>query len=127
MVPFPVLALLKKICQDYYTRMYVCEEQKWDLEREVRKRDWEVQHPSDTLFLITLSSYTNTGPDKNVSFQRQQRSCLDGMPKSTNVIDTSTHKTVNITTIGTGVFNAICLATASEPLQNASELLKTAL
>lgn len=23
--------------------MYICEEQKWDLEREVRKRDWEVQ------------------------------------------------------------------------------------
>ncbi|KAJ3658152.1 hypothetical protein Zmor_009910 [Zophobas morio] len=22
--------------------MYICEEQKWDLEREVRKRDWEI-------------------------------------------------------------------------------------
>ncbi|CAG9831236.1 unnamed protein product [Diabrotica balteata] len=33
---------LKKICKDYYDRMYICEEQKWDLEREVRKRDWEI-------------------------------------------------------------------------------------
>ncbi|XP_065158571.1 troponin I isoform X1 [Atheta coriaria] len=33
---------LKKICQEYFDRMYICEEQKWDLEREVRKRDWEI-------------------------------------------------------------------------------------
>lgn len=33
---------LKVICKEYYTRMYVCEGQKWDLEFEVRKRDWEV-------------------------------------------------------------------------------------
>lgn len=48
--------------------MYVCEEQKWDLEREVRKRDWEVQQPSDILFfcLITLPFCTDTNPAKNV-------------------------------------------------------------
>lgn len=34
---------LKKICQMYYDRVYLCEGQKWDLEREVRKRDYEVQ------------------------------------------------------------------------------------
>lgn len=39
---FPIVGLLKKICKDYYDRMYICEEQKWDLEREVRKRDFEV-------------------------------------------------------------------------------------
>lgn len=43
LVPFPIIGQLKKILKDYYDRMYICEEQKWDLEREVRKRDWEVQ------------------------------------------------------------------------------------
>ncbi|XP_059051352.1 troponin I isoform X1 [Achroia grisella] len=35
-------ALLKRIIQEYYDRMYVCEGQKWDLEHEVRKRDYEI-------------------------------------------------------------------------------------
>ncbi|XP_045459488.1 troponin I isoform X1 [Melitaea cinxia] len=35
-------AMLKKIIQEYYDRMYVCEGQKWDLEHEVRKRDYEI-------------------------------------------------------------------------------------
>lgn len=35
---------IKEICQEYYDRVYVCEGQKWDLEREVRKRDYEVQY-----------------------------------------------------------------------------------
>ncbi|XP_025992641.1 troponin I isoform X12 [Solenopsis invicta] len=33
---------LKKICQMYHDRVYLCEGQKWDLEREVRKRDYEI-------------------------------------------------------------------------------------
>ncbi|XP_011868175.1 PREDICTED: troponin I isoform X10 [Vollenhovia emeryi] len=33
---------LKKICQMYYDRVHLCEGQKWDLEREVRKRDYEI-------------------------------------------------------------------------------------
>ncbi|XP_044578424.1 troponin I isoform X9 [Cotesia glomerata] len=33
---------LKEICQAYYERIYACEGQKWDLEREVRKRDYEI-------------------------------------------------------------------------------------
>ncbi|XP_011143192.1 troponin I isoform X2 [Harpegnathos saltator] len=33
---------LKQICQMYYDRVYLCEGQKWDLEREVRKRDYEI-------------------------------------------------------------------------------------
>lgn len=33
---------MKDICKEYYDRMYLCEGQKWDLEHEVRKRDWEV-------------------------------------------------------------------------------------
>lgn len=41
---------LKEICQAYYERVYACEGQKWDLEREVRKRDYEVQY-------ITLQSH----------------------------------------------------------------------
>ncbi|XP_015603503.1 troponin I isoform X6 [Cephus cinctus] len=35
-------AELKRICQMYYDRVYICEGQKWDLEREVRKRDYEI-------------------------------------------------------------------------------------
>jgi len=35
-------AQLKDICKEYYARMYLCEGQKWDLEHEVRKRDWEI-------------------------------------------------------------------------------------
>ncbi|CAB3228694.1 unnamed protein product [Arctia plantaginis] len=34
--------MLKRIIQEYYDRMYVCEGQKWDLEHEVRKRDYEI-------------------------------------------------------------------------------------
>ncbi|XP_013175159.1 PREDICTED: troponin I isoform X6 [Papilio xuthus] len=34
--------MLKNIIQEYYDRMYVCEGQKWDLEHEVRKRDYEI-------------------------------------------------------------------------------------
>ncbi|XP_065083889.1 troponin I isoform X1 [Ochlerotatus camptorhynchus] len=34
--------MLKDIVKEYYTRMYTCEGQKWDLEYEVRKRDWEI-------------------------------------------------------------------------------------
>ncbi|XP_012173832.1 troponin I isoform X7 [Bombus affinis] len=33
---------LREICQMYYDRVYLCEGQKWDLEREVRKRDYEI-------------------------------------------------------------------------------------
>lgn len=39
--PFSI-AMLKRIIQEYYDRLYVCEGQKWDLEHEVRKRDYEV-------------------------------------------------------------------------------------
>lgn len=34
--------MLKDIVKEYYNRMYTCEGQKWDLEFEVRKRDWEI-------------------------------------------------------------------------------------
>lgn len=34
--------VLKDIVREYYNRMYTCEGQKWDLEFEVRKRDWEI-------------------------------------------------------------------------------------
>uniref|UniRef100_A0A1Q3FVG1 Troponin I n=1 Tax=Culex tarsalis TaxID=7177 RepID=A0A1Q3FVG1_CULTA len=34
--------MLKDIVKEYYNRMYTCEGQKWDLEYEVRKRDWEI-------------------------------------------------------------------------------------
>ena len=39
---FPFTDVLKDICKEYFERMYTCESQKWDLELEVRKRDWEV-------------------------------------------------------------------------------------
>ncbi|XP_008213406.1 troponin I isoform X17 [Nasonia vitripennis] len=35
-------AELKRICAQYHERVYICEGQKWDLEREVRKRDYEI-------------------------------------------------------------------------------------
>ncbi|XP_045492018.1 troponin I isoform X10 [Colias croceus] len=34
--------MLKRIIQEYHDRVYVCEGQKWDLEHEVRKRDFEI-------------------------------------------------------------------------------------
>ncbi|XP_058836051.1 troponin I isoform X1 [Topomyia yanbarensis] len=34
--------MLKDIVKEYFNRMYTCEGQKWDLEYEVRKRDWEI-------------------------------------------------------------------------------------
>lgn len=34
---------LKGIVQQYFDRMYLCEGQKWDLEHEVRKREFEVK------------------------------------------------------------------------------------
>lgn len=39
---FYLLGILKDICKEYFARMYLCEGQKWDLEHEVRKRDFEV-------------------------------------------------------------------------------------
>ena len=37
-------AALKQICKDYHDRVYMCESQKWDLDFEVRKKDYEVSH-----------------------------------------------------------------------------------
>ncbi|KXJ75564.1 hypothetical protein RP20_CCG011460 [Aedes albopictus] len=34
--------VLRDIVKEYFDRMYTCEGQKWDLEFEVRKRDWEI-------------------------------------------------------------------------------------
>ena len=36
------LEQLKQICKEYFDRMYLCESQKYDMEFEVRKRDFEV-------------------------------------------------------------------------------------
>ncbi|XP_021941847.1 troponin I isoform X6 [Zootermopsis nevadensis] len=47
--------LLKNIIKEYYDRVLMCEGQKWDLELEVRKRDWEI---SD------LNSLVNNLPGK---------------------------------------------------------------
>lgn len=33
---------LKDYCREYYERVYICEGQKWDLEREVRRKEYEV-------------------------------------------------------------------------------------
>merc|ERR1719357_2051206 len=35
-------ATLKQICKDYHDRVYMCESQKWDLDFEVRKKDYEI-------------------------------------------------------------------------------------
>ncbi|MCL4127192.1 UNVERIFIED_CONTAM: hypothetical protein GTU68_058813 [Idotea baltica] len=33
---------LKQVCKEYHERLFLCESQKWDLEYEVRRRDYEV-------------------------------------------------------------------------------------
>ena len=41
---------LQRICQEYFDRMYVCESQKYDMEFECRKKDYEVpvgKNPGD--------------------------------------------------------------------------------
>lgn len=54
---------MKDICKEYFERMYLCEGQKWDLEHEVRKRDWEVlpnikqNQPYQKIFTKTLTLF----------------------------------------------------------------------
>lgn len=52
---------LKLFCKDYFDRMYICEGQKWDLEYEVRKRDWEVL-PSSTTTTTKSHTISHTRP-----------------------------------------------------------------
>lgn len=33
---------LKQVCKEYHERLFLCESQKWDLEYEVRRRDYEI-------------------------------------------------------------------------------------
>ena len=40
-----IIAALREICKVYHERLFLCESQKWDLEYEVRKRDYEVKLP----------------------------------------------------------------------------------
>uniref|UniRef100_A0A034W1K6 Troponin I n=1 Tax=Bactrocera dorsalis TaxID=27457 RepID=A0A034W1K6_BACDO len=42
---------LQEICEEYYERMYICEGQKWDLEYEVRKKDWEARNRTLIFFM----------------------------------------------------------------------------
>merc|ERR1719431_1944577 len=34
--------LLKAICKEFHERLFLCESQKWDLEYDVRRRDYEI-------------------------------------------------------------------------------------
>ena len=36
---------LQQVIKQYYDRVLECESQKWDLEFEVRRRDYEVHYP----------------------------------------------------------------------------------
>lgn len=60
---------LKLFLSDYFNRMYTCEGQKWDLEYEVRKRDWEVlptttkTTKTDTISNHKHTIHTNTETD----------------------------------------------------------------
>ncbi len=49
--------MLKKYCKEYYDRMYLCENQKWDLEYEVKKRDWEVLQTKKKCHFINNVTY----------------------------------------------------------------------
>lgn len=50
---------LQEICTDYFNRMYLCEGQKWDLEFEVSKREFEVLPP---LQKYTIKTYCHPFP-----------------------------------------------------------------
>lgn len=58
---YPVRSItdeLKEYCQEFFDRMYLCEGQKWDLEYEVRKREWEVlQFEKKTKKKIKLQNF----------------------------------------------------------------------
>ena len=51
---FFFLEQLKQICKEYFDRMYMCESQKYDMEFEVRKRDFEVLEPRGFVSLVFL-------------------------------------------------------------------------
>jgi len=42
MLLFSYLEQVKALLQQYHDRLVLCESQKWDLEYEVKKRDYEV-------------------------------------------------------------------------------------
>lgn len=48
------------ICREYYERVYACEGQKWDLEREVRKRDYEVQYEPTIELHVSIELSSNS-------------------------------------------------------------------
>ncbi|KAF2357646.1 Troponin [Trinorchestia longiramus] len=39
---YSIIEQLKAICKEYHERLFLCESQKWDLEYEVRRRDYEI-------------------------------------------------------------------------------------
>lgn len=62
LLPSPCARLddLQEICTEYYNRMYLCEGQKWDLEFEVAKREFEVLPPKNKQSCISLNLDTTT-------------------------------------------------------------------
>lgn len=53
----PPLDDLKEICTEYFDRMYLCEGQKWDLEFEVAKREYEVLPACEVNYTQSHSLY----------------------------------------------------------------------
>ncbi|MPC24098.1 Troponin I [Portunus trituberculatus] len=49
-----VVDKLREICKAYHERLFLCESQKWDLEYEVRRRDYEVQWPKPRLGALVV-------------------------------------------------------------------------
>lgn len=71
---------LKKICQMYYDRVYLCEGQKWDLEREVRKRDYEVQEKWKAATTANNARRKRATVRSHVSFDHFLSRCRHPLP-----------------------------------------------
>ena len=64
-------AKLKQICKDYFDRMYLCESQKYDMEYDCTRRQFEVRK---TEFRLTNNSTTRQKPDFNAKKTCQRNS-----------------------------------------------------
>ena len=49
-----ILEDLQRICEDYFDRMYECESQKYDMEFECRKKDYEVDASQSQVSPVTI-------------------------------------------------------------------------
>lgn len=66
---YSIIEQLKAICKEYHERLFLCESQKWDLEYEVRRRDYEVRIASRVPFILVQCDYISAvQPSTKVNF-----------------------------------------------------------